>query len=200
MGGAGNDTLNGGNGIDTVSYATATSGVTVNLSLTTAQNTGGAGSDTISLVENITGSNYNDTLTGNTGSNTLHGGGGHDTLMGGNGNDVLYGDIGNDVLYGQGGSDTFAFHAGDVGSWSDTVADFNLFEGDILDIADILDSFDPLMHLITDYVEITDDGFNSYLKVDVDGGADNFVQIAQLNNVTGLTDEEALYNNGTLIV
>lgn len=199
-GGAGNDTLNGGNGIDTVSYATATSGVTVNLSLTTAQNTGGAGSDTISLVENITGSNYNDTLTGNTGSNTLHGGGGHDTLMGGNGNDVLYGDIGNDVLYGQGGSDTFAFHAGDVGSWSDTVADFNLFEGDILDIADILDSFDPLMHLITDYVEITDDGFNSYLKVDVDGGADNFVQIAQLNNVTGLTDEEALYNNGTLIV
>ena len=199
-GGAGNDGINGGNGIDTVSYTTATSAVTVNLSLTTAQNTGGGGSDTISQVENITGSNYNDTLTGNTGSNTLHGGGGHDTLTGGSGNDVLYGDIGNDILYGQGGSDTFAFHAGDVGSWSDTVADFNQFEGDRLDIAEILDSFDPLMHLITDYVEITDDGFNSYLKVDVDGGADNFVQIAQLNNVTGLTDEETLYNSGTLVV
>ncbi|WP_282957363.1 calcium-binding protein, partial [Methylovulum psychrotolerans] len=48
MGGAGNDSLNGGNGFDIAHYYTATAGVTVNLNLTTAQNTGGAGIDTLS--------------------------------------------------------------------------------------------------------------------------------------------------------
>ncbi|MGH6854453.1 MAG: M10 family metallopeptidase, partial [Aestuariivirga sp.] len=40
-GDAGNDTLDGGLGLDTVSYRNATAGVTVNLALTTAQNTVG---------------------------------------------------------------------------------------------------------------------------------------------------------------
>ncbi len=46
VGGAGNDTLSGGAGIDTASYIDATSAVTLNLGLTTGQNTGGAGTDT----------------------------------------------------------------------------------------------------------------------------------------------------------
>ncbi len=70
MGGLGDDTLDGGAGIDTVSYSLATSAVTVNLGLTSAQNTGGAGSDTISNFENITGSDFNDTLTGSSAANT----------------------------------------------------------------------------------------------------------------------------------
>ena len=58
-----------GVGLDTVSYANATSGangqgVTVNLALTTAQNTIRAGTDTLSGFENLTGSQFNDTLTG----------------------------------------------------------------------------------------------------------------------------------------
>jgi Ca2+-binding RTX toxin-like protein len=89
-GGAGNDTLNGGSGTDTASYLTAGSGVTVNLSLTTAQATGGAGTDTLSNFENLTGSNYNDTLTGNSGANTLTGGAGNDILTGGGGSDAFY--------------------------------------------------------------------------------------------------------------
>ncbi|WP_414928967.1 calcium-binding protein, partial [Pseudomonas sp. IT-P74] len=43
---AGNNILNGAAGIDTVSYAFATAAVTANLGLTTAQATGGSGSDT----------------------------------------------------------------------------------------------------------------------------------------------------------
>ena len=66
IGGAGNDTLDGGAaGSDTASYADATAGVTVSLAITTAQNTVGAGTDTLTNFENLTGSNLNDTLTGN---------------------------------------------------------------------------------------------------------------------------------------
>ena len=35
--------------------------------------------------------------------------------------------------------------------------------------------------------------------IDADGGADNFVQVASLFNVTGLTDEDALETSGHLI-
>ena len=88
-GGAGDDTLNGAGGIDTVSYATAASGVTVNLGLIVAQNTVGAGIDTLSNFENILGSAFADTLTGDGGSNTIEGGAGNDTLNGAGGNDTV---------------------------------------------------------------------------------------------------------------
>lgn len=60
--------------------------------------------------------------------------------------------------------------------------------------------YDPVTKAITDYVQITTSGTNSILKVDVDGGANNFVQIATLNGITGITDEQALVNSGHLIV
>ena len=67
------------------------------LALTTAQDTVGAGLDTIQQVENLTGSTHNDTLTGNTGANVLMGLSGDDTLNGGAGADTMYGDTGNDT-------------------------------------------------------------------------------------------------------
>ena len=76
-------------GTDTVSYFDVTTGVTVNLSLAGAQNTVGAGTDTITTIENATGTNLVDTLTGTTGTNTLYGKNGGDTLSGGDGNDTL---------------------------------------------------------------------------------------------------------------
>lgn len=87
-GGAGNDTINGGLGTDTASYATASSAVTVNLSLTTAQNTGGAGIDTLTSMEALIGSRFNDTLTGSSGNNTIEGGAGNDVMDGGAGTDT----------------------------------------------------------------------------------------------------------------
>ncbi len=62
-GGAGDDALTGGNGIDTVSYAGSSGGVTVNLSLASAQNTRGAGNDTLTGFENLKGSGSADKLT-----------------------------------------------------------------------------------------------------------------------------------------
>ena len=45
-----------------------------------AQNTIGAGSDTLTNFENLTGSGFNDTLTGNASANILNGGAGNDTI------------------------------------------------------------------------------------------------------------------------
>src|SRR4051812_5206957 len=76
-GGAGNDHMDGGAaGTDTISYADATAAVTVNLTFSTAQNTGGSGTDTLLNFENLTGSNFNDKLTGTAAANALYGLGG----------------------------------------------------------------------------------------------------------------------------
>ena len=112
-GGADNDTLNGGSGRDTASYAGAAAGVTVALGNAAAQNTVGAGTDTLSSMENLTGSNFADTLSGTSGDNTISGGGDNDTLTGFSGNDTLNGGDGFDTLNGGGQNDTLSGGAGD---------------------------------------------------------------------------------------
>ena len=92
--GAGNDTFDGGAGVDTASYASAGAGVTVDLTLSGHQNTGGAGSNTLVSIEDVTGSGFNDTLTGDAGANLLSGGAGNDTLNGGPGDDTIDGGTG----------------------------------------------------------------------------------------------------------
>lgn len=115
---SGNNVLNGGAGIDTLSYETATAKITASLALTTAQATGGSGSDTIKNIENLIGGSAGDALTGNAGNNLLSGRLGDDTLTGGAGNDVLIGGMGNDRMVGGTGNDTFY-----VDSTSDVVVE-----------------------------------------------------------------------------
>jgi len=102
IGGAGGDNLTGGGGIDTTSYATATVGVTANMT-TPAQNTGDAAGDTYNTIENLLGSAFADTLRGDANANAIEGGAGNDTLT------------------GNAGNDTFVFHAG---FGLDTISDF----------------------------------------------------------------------------
>jgi Ca2+-binding RTX toxin-like protein len=97
-GNAGHNKLNGAGGIDTVSYADAGAAVTVSLAVTTAQVTGGAGSDTLSNFENLTGSAFNDRLTGNDGNNRIDGRAGGDTMIGGLGNDTYVVDANTDII------------------------------------------------------------------------------------------------------
>ncbi|PTQ83235.1 beta strand repeat-containing protein [Nitrosomonas ureae] len=94
----GNDILAGTlSNNDTVTYGLAIGPVTVSLSNTNPQNTLGAGLDTLTAIENIIGSAFNDVLTGNAKNNALTGRGGHDTLNGAGGADVMAGGFGNDV-------------------------------------------------------------------------------------------------------
>ncbi|MCG3170260.1 MAG: hypothetical protein CALGDGBN_01799 [Pseudomonadales bacterium] len=126
-GGVGADSLLGGGGTDTVSYQTASAGV--NLSLNT-NGTGtaviGAESDTLRTLENVLGTNHNDTLTG--GTDTLNGASQHNLFRGLDGDDELSGGAGNDTLIGGLGADTIA---GDAGN--DTIS----FEDDIAVVIDL---------------------------------------------------------------
>ena len=97
-GGSGNDTLDGSLGIDTASYTNASAAVTVNLTLTTAQTGGEATGDILVSIENLLGSNFNDTLIGNSGDNILNGGLGNDSLTGGTGNDTYIVDSAGDIV------------------------------------------------------------------------------------------------------
>ncbi len=87
---AGNDTLDGGAGIDQISFASALSGVTVSLVITSPQDTGGSGVDTLFNFENILGSASKDFLTGNALANVLNGGADADKMAGGAGSDTYY--------------------------------------------------------------------------------------------------------------
>ena len=113
LGGAGNDTIDGGAGNDWAAYEDATAGVKVDLSLTGAQNTVGGGTDKLTSIENVYGSDFNDILTGNAEANMMVGGKGADVVNGGKGDDTLWGSAGNDTLDGGDGDDYLVGGAGD---------------------------------------------------------------------------------------
>ncbi|MCW2242390.1 calcium-binding protein [Azospirillum canadense] len=122
------DTLDGGAGIDTVTYSQVQHGVTVNL---VQGLTFGAGTlDKLISIENVTGTNFNDGLVGDAGNNILQGAGGNDfldggagddRLNGGSGADNLVGNLGNDILNGGTGADRLS-----GGDGADTFKYFNL--------------------------------------------------------------------------
>jgi Ca2+-binding RTX toxin-like protein len=107
-GGAGNDTLDGGDSTwwdsDTADYSAAGNSTNVNLTTGKASD-GDGGTDTLISIENVIGSQFNDILVGNTLANELEGGAGNDSLTGGGGDDTLYGGDGADTLSGGAGND-----------------------------------------------------------------------------------------------
>jgi Ca2+-binding RTX toxin-like protein len=103
-GGAGADVLIGGDQTDTASYANAPGAVHVDL-LHQGRNSGEAGGDSLSSIEDLAGSANSDALYGDGGANTLWGNAGNDWLVARAGNDALYGGAGDDVLEGGAGSD-----------------------------------------------------------------------------------------------
>jgi Ca2+-binding RTX toxin-like protein len=132
----GNDTVDGGLGIDTLNLNFTVMATNVDLRLTTPQDTVGAGVDTYSNLENISGSSFNDTYTGTDAANTMFGAAGNDTLNGLGGNDILEGAAGADVLTGGLGSDTFVFRnsSESVQAVADQILDFNAAQGDKINI------------------------------------------------------------------
>ncbi|UVM68299.1 retention module-containing protein [Pseudomonas sp. B21-009] len=178
IGGAGNDLLDGGAGIDTASYASAGSAVTVNLSTVGAQNTGGAGTDTLVAIENLIGSDYNDNLTGNDNANVLNGGLGNDTLIGGGGDDVLIGGPGNNTLTGGTGSDTFLYQQGNTGH--DVVTDFTPGT-DRLDLSQLLQGENA-----------TTASLDDYLHFKVTGSGASVVSTIEVSSVAGAAPTQTI--------
>jgi len=92
----GSDILDGGVGSDTADYSMDPGAVTVNLALGTATDGWGGiwglqGNDQLISIENLVGSQFNDTLTGDANANVIDGGNGNDTIKGGAGDDTLAG-------------------------------------------------------------------------------------------------------------
>lgn len=150
VGDAGNDRMEGGDGADIALYNSAAAAVSVDLSITKAQNTGGAGSDILVAIENLFGSVYSDSLKGDNGANVVYGNGGNDQIFGRGGNDVLFGDAGNDVIFGGEGADRMTGGAGaDTFVWlntaefsvpaslADHIVDFNQGEGDRINLGSL---------------------------------------------------------------
>ncbi|WP_371356801.1 retention module-containing protein [Pseudomonas chlororaphis] len=166
--GPGNDLLDGGTGNDTVSYAHASAGVTVDLALLGAQNTGGAGTDILAAIENLVGSNYNDSLTGDSNANIITGGLGNDVLNGGGGDDLLIGGLGNNTLTGGSGSDTFQWQQGNSGH--DLVTDFTPGT-DKLDLSQLLQGENASSASLDDYLHFTVTGSGPSLVTSIDVSA-----------------------------
>jgi Ca2+-binding RTX toxin-like protein len=143
--GHGGDEIHGGDGIDTVEY-TYGGGVVLGAPdpdhavIVTLADNGNAGTammfvdgplghpgvveDHLYDIENVTGSDFDDTLTGNNAKNILLGGFGEDHLNGGGNDDLLNGGPGHDVLTGGAGADTFQFSDRGFGANADTITDF----------------------------------------------------------------------------
>jgi Ca2+-binding RTX toxin-like protein len=147
IGGAGADVIAGGVGVDTADYSASPGGVTVDLRFGTATGSGGdAEGDTLSMIENLIGSDYDDylvatiasaQLTGGAGDDFLLGNSGNDRLDGGAGNDVLTGSDRGDVLIGGTGADTFEFVLfwdSEIGR-EDQITDFSSAEGDRINLS-----------------------------------------------------------------
>ncbi|MGY3299526.1 VCBS repeat-containing protein [Pseudomonas sp. TE6288] len=178
IGGPGNDLLDGGAGNDTASYAKATAGVAVDLGHVGQQNTVGAGLDTLSGIENLIGSDYNDTLTGNDGDNLLNGGVGNDVLKGGAGNDILIGGPGNDTLTGGSGNDSFVWQKGETGH--DTVTDFTP-GSDRLDLSQLLQGENA-----------TSASLDDYLHFKISGTGTNVVSTIEVSSVAGAAPTQTI--------
>jgi Ca2+-binding RTX toxin-like protein len=131
----GNDSLYGDEGtdwLDASGLTALTGGIEVNMpNMSFAY---GSFTGHLEAVENVEGTNYNDTiildnylnhevsgndgndlLYGNTMSDSLYGGEGNDTITGGQGDDYLEGGYGDDSLDGGAGNDTFYFVSPDQG-------------------------------------------------------------------------------------
>ncbi|CAN7522564.1 Ig-like domain-containing protein [Rhizobium sp. LjRoot254] len=127
----GNDLLHGEDGIDTADFGDGELGVTINLFDEVAVSDD-FGRDTLYDIENIIGSNGNDSIDGDHETNVLEGGRGDDRIRGHNGDDdinggwdddIVWGDEGNDVVHGSNGDDEVRGGLGDDTLYGDSGGD-----------------------------------------------------------------------------
>ncbi len=136
----------------------------------------GGGNDIVDLTSQqfsygdvtIIGGNGDDVLWGNDGNDIINGGQGNDNIDGAAGDDILIVGEGADKIFGRGGSDQIVYTFFD--DFVDTLGDFETgIDGDILNLTDILEGFDPLSDAISDFVQLVDHGADTELHVNADG-------------------------------
>lgn len=141
-GSVGADSIDGGNGADTLSYYYSLEAVNVNLA-TNVVSGGDAQGDILTSIMHVRGSNIggdiikgdasNNALYGYGGNDYLYGGLGADSILGGAGSDKIFAEGGNDSLKGEDGNDTFYLLGGietvDGGVGTDAVTYYSSLAG-----------------------------------------------------------------------
>ncbi|MFD2206064.1 DUF5801 repeats-in-toxin domain-containing protein [Kiloniella antarctica] len=128
-----------------------------------------------------------DTITGTDADEILVGGDGDDILLGGDGDDILIGGEGNDTLTGGTGADTFGFTGALDSSNRDTVTDYDIGEGDVINVSDLV-TFEDAANGgdIADYLQAFDNGRGGIeLRVNADGAGGDYETIALLQGLDG---------------
>ncbi|MCQ4444924.1 Ig-like domain-containing protein [Enterobacter cloacae] len=204
------DTWSNTGGMDVVDYRNATSGITVDLRLSTAQNTG-FGTTRLLNIEGINGSDYDDVITGNSGDNRFEGRGGNDTFnIGSGGHDTLLYKLIN-ASDATGGNGHDVVNGFTVGTWEGTA------DTDRIDLRDLLSgsgytgtgsasyvngvaTLDSSAGNIADYIRVVQNGSNTEIQVDLDGTGGQFTPttLVTLNGVQ--TDLATLLANHQLLI
>ncbi|HFI1903127.1 TPA: Ig-like domain-containing protein [Enterobacter roggenkampii] len=204
------DTWSNTGGVDVVDYRNATSGVTVDLRLSTAQDTG-FGTTRLLNIEGINGSDYDDVITGNSGDNRFEGRGGNDTFnIGSGGHDTLLYKLIN-ASDATGGNGHDVVNGFTVGTWEGTA------DTDRIDLRDLLSgsgytgtgsasyvngvaTLDSGAGNISDYIRVVQNGSNTEIQVDLDGTGGQFspTTLVTLNGVQ--TDLATLLANHQLLI
>jgi Ca2+-binding RTX toxin-like protein len=128
IGGTGGDLMDGGlAGYDIASYVTSFNGLVIDMAGGNPNSLGEARGDTFLNIEEVRGTNFNDTILGDLANNVLSGGLGSDSLDGLEGSDTLIGGAGDDAL-----NDTGAV-GDDVAVFSGTFAQYNVTPTDVID-------------------------------------------------------------------
>lgn len=184
--GDGDDTYDGDAGFDTLDMSAAKNGVEVDLH---AHKAGGLGSDTVTGIERVVGSDFDDTFKGDKNDNVLEGG---------KGDDVFRGLGGADRMAGGEGRDTFQWLAKDVVDAGgkhlgvDEITDFS--KEDVLDFSKLLKG--TVWSSIDEVVAIKDDGVDAHVYANLGG---SWFEIVTLEGYTGYTAADLLHD-GSLIV
>ncbi len=116
----------------------------------------------------LRGAGGDDVLGGGSGNDDIGGGGGDDSLYGASGDDVLMGNGGDDFVFGGTGSDAFG-HSGDASDGLDTVADYSIDEGDILEISGSGTQDDFTFAMIEDDLSVSLEGVQLFSLSAYDG-------------------------------
>ncbi len=197
VGRGGNNEVTGGDGIDTAAYFNTTSSVVA--SLLTNLSTSNEGTDTLSSIENLVGSQFDDTLIGDSNANFISGSGGNDSINGGEGKDLIHGGAGNDVLTGGSGSNTYLWLAGDIVPMpsTDMISDFNKAPvaagGDVLNLKELLTGESSIQGSLDNYLNFTQTGANTTLVIDSTGSG-NFASPTQ---TIVFQNVDLMHNGGT---
>ena len=134
----------------------------------------------------------NDTLEGGKGDDLLFGQGGNDTLLGGDGNDILFGGMGDDTLTGGAGADQFVWQKGETGH--DVIKDFNIGEGDSLNLADLLQGEHATADSLAQYLTFSVNATTSTTTISVNptgatgGATTQTIDLANVDLVAKYTD------------